>query len=281
MTEFKQIIGRGTRINEDYGKYWFTIMDFKKATELFAYKNFDGEPVVIYESKSGQSPVPPDDESVEGGDESTGIPEGGTVGTTSGPGEGGGPGRVKYVLGDVTVYVVSERVQYYGPEGKLITESLKDYTRSTVRKDYASLDEFLRIWSKADRKAAILQELEQHGLLLEPLADEVGKDFDAFDLICHVAFDQPPLTRRERAEQVKKRNYFAKYNEQARMVLNALLEKYADTGIETLENMNVLQLDPISRLGTPIELVNAFGGKSAYIEALHTLENIIYSENIA
>jgi type I restriction enzyme R subunit len=176
----------------------------------------------------------------------------------------------------VTVYVVSERVQYYGPEGKLITESLKDYTRQTVRKDYASLDEFLRSWNKADRKAAILQELEQHGVLLEPLADEVGKDFDAFDLICHVAFDQPPLTRRERAEQVKKRNYFAKYGEQARQVLESLLEKYADTGIESIENMNVLQLDPISKLGTPIELVKAFGGKVAYLEALKGLENSLY-----
>lgn len=277
MTEFKQIIGRGTRINEDYGKYWFTIMDFKKATELFADKNFDGEPVVIYEPKSGESPVPPDDESVEVSGDSTGIPEGGDGGTTSGPGEGGGPGRVKYVLGDVTVYVVSERVQYYGPEGKLITESLKDYTRSTVRKDYASLDEFLRIWSKADRKAAILQELEQHGLLLEPLADEVGKDFDAFDLICHVAFDQPPLTRRERAEQVKKRNYFAKYSEQARQVLESLLEKYADTGIENIEDIKILTLDPFKDMGTASELVSAFGGKPAYIKALQELERHLYA----
>ena len=267
MTEFKQMIGRGTRINEDYGKYWFTIMDFKKATELFADKDFDGEPVVIYEPKPYEPPVPPED-ITDGGDITTGGYEGGDGGD--------GEGRVKYVLGDVTVYVVSERVQYYGPEGKLITESLKDYTRQTVRKDYASLDEFLRSWNKADRKAAILQELEQHGVLLEPLADEVGKDFDAFDLICHVAFDQPPLTRRERAEQVKKRNYFAKYGEQARQVLESLLEKYADTGIESIENMNVLQLDPISKLGTPIELVKAFGGKVAYLEALKGLENSLY-----
>jgi type I restriction enzyme R subunit len=270
MTEFKQMIGRGTRINEDYGKYWFTIMDFKKATELFADKDFDGEPVVIYEPKPYEPPVPPED-ITDGGDITTGGYEGGDGGD--------GEGRVKYVLGDVTVYVVSERVQYYGPEGKLITESLKDYTRQTVRKDYASLDEFLRSWNKADRKAAILQELEQHGVLLEPLADEVGKDFDAFDLICHVAFDQPPLTRRERAEQVKKRNYFAKYGEQARQVLESLLEKYADSGIETLESMNVLQLDPISQLGTPIELVRAFGGKDSYINAVKDLETLIYLES--
>ncbi|HBV20252.1 MAG TPA: restriction endonuclease, partial [Nitrosomonas sp.] len=214
MTEFKQIIGRGTRINEDYGKFWFTIMDFKKATELFADEAFDGPPIVVYEPKPHEPPVPPEPEPpVIPGENGHPVPPGteGNGPAATGPGEGGnggsGTGRVKYVLGDVAVYVIAERVQYYGPEGKLITESLKDYTRQTVRRDYASLDEFLRRWSSADRKAAILHELEQRGLLLEPLADEVGKDFDAFDLICHVAFDQPPLTRRERVEQVKKRNY--------------------------------------------------------------------------
>ncbi len=273
MTEFKQIIGRGTRINEDYDKYWFTIMDFKKATELFADKDFDGEPVMIYEPQGGDSPVPPDD--VE-----ENIGELGNGESTVGSGEGGDideSGRVKYVLGDVTVYVVSERVQYYGPEGKLITESLKDYTRNAVRKDYASLDEFLKRWSKADRKAAILHELEQHGVLIDALAQEVGKDFDAFDLICHVAFDQPPLTRRERAEQVKKRSYFSKYGDQARKVLESLLEKYADTGIENIEDIKVLTLAPFSNMGSAVELVQAFGGKSAYIQALHELEQELYA----
>jgi len=270
MTEFKQKIGRGTRINEDYGKYWFTIMDFKKATELFADEAFDGPPIVIYEPESDEPPVPPEIEigSGEGGE---------TVPPDISIDDDPTTKRVKYVLGDVTVYVVSERVQYYGPEGKLITESLKDYTRQTVRKDYASLDEFLRSWNKADRKAAILQTLEQHGLLLEPLADEVGKDFDAFDLICHVAFDQPPLTRRERAEQVKKRNYFAKYGEQARQVLESLLEKYADTGIENIEDIKILTLDPFKNMGTAIELVTAFGGKIAYIAALQELEQHLYA----
>ncbi len=274
MTEFKQIIGRGTRINEDYGKYWFTIMDFKKATELFADKDFDGEPVVIYEPQGEESPVPPDDGAAEGETET-----GQGMDSTAGPGEGGAdePGRVKYLVGDVPVYVVSERVQYYGPEGKLITESLKDYTRNTVRKDYASLDAFLKRWSKAERKAAILDELQQHGVLLEPLADEVGKDFDAFDLICHVAFDQPPLTRRERAEQVKKRNYFARYGEQARKVLEALLEKYADTGVENIEDIKILTLDPFKSMGTASELVSAFGGKSAYLAALQALEQQLYA----
>jgi type I restriction enzyme, R subunit len=277
MTEFKQIIGRGTRINEDYGKFWFTIMDFKKATELFADKDFDGEPVMIYQPQGDQSPVPPDEEEVGAPlpSDATDAPDATEPGLTAGPDEAGG--RIKYVLGDVTVYVVAERVQYYGPEGRLITESLKDYTRQTVRKDYASLDQFLRRWSRAERKAAILHELEQHGVLLQPLADEVGKDFDPFDLICHVAFDQPPLTRRERAEQVKKRNYFAKYGKEARRVLETLLDKYADTGIENIEDIKILTLDPFRTMGTAGELVSAFGGKDAYLAALAELEQHLYA----
>ncbi len=282
MTEFKQIIGRGTRINEDYGKYWFTIMDFKKATELFADEAFDGPPIMIYEPKGNESPVPPDEEQDVILDEH-GNPVPLNVEEIDYPttelGEGGEPGtkRVKYVLGDVTVYVVAERVQYYGPDGKLITESLKDYTRQAVRKDYASLDKFLLRWSKADRKAAILRELEDHGVFLAALSEEVGKDFDPFDLICHIAFDQPPLTRRERADQVKKRNYFAKYGEQARKVLESLLEKYADTGIENIEDIKILTLDPFKDMGTASELVSAFGGKPAYIAALHELEQYLYA----
>ncbi len=278
MTEFKQMIGRGTRINEDYDKYWFTIMDFKKATELFADEAFDGPPIMIYEPQPDQPPVPPDELSVD--EHGNPIPDDAAVKdefTTTGPGGGSGTGRVKYVLGDVTVYVVSERVQYYGPEGKLITESLKDYTRTTVRRDYSSLDQFLLRWSKAERKAAILNELEEHGLLLEPLADEVGKSFDAFDLICHVAFDQPPLTRRERADQVKKRNYFTKYGDKARKVLETLLEKYADTGIQNIEDIKILTLDPFKNMGTASELVSAFGGKPAYMAALHELEEHLYA----
>jgi type I restriction enzyme, R subunit len=278
MTEFKQIIGRGTRINEDYGKFWFTIMDFKKATELFADKDFDGEPVMIYKPKGNETPVPPDEEPETSFDEQGNpVPLDTESPDITLPDEEEPGKRVKYVLSDVTVYVMAQRVQYYGPEGKLITESLKDYTRQTVRKDYASLDEFLRRWSHAERKASILQELEQHGVLLEPLADEVGKDFDAFDLICHVAFDQPPLTRRERAENVKKRNYFAKYSEQARKVLDSLLEKYADTGIENIDDIKILTLDPFKNIGTASELVSAFGGKSAYLAALHELEENLYA----
>ncbi len=278
MTEFKQIIGRGTRINEDYDKYWFTIMDFKKATELFADAKFDGDPVQIYKPKPDETPVPPDEPVDEDSTLPPQPPEPPLPPTP--PGEK----RIKYVVGDVSVYVLAERVQYYGNDGKLITESLKDYTRKAVRKEYTSLDQFLRRWTAAEKKHAILEELRQQGILLEALSEEmgkeVGKDCDAFDLICHVAFDQPPLSRRERAEQVKKRNYFTKYGEQARRVLEALLDKYADTGIENIESMNVLQLDPLSRLGTPIELVNLFGGRDKYSLAIKELETAIYTHYI-
>ena len=275
MTEFKQIIGRGTRINEDYDKYWFTIMDFKKATELFADENFDGNPVQIYEPKPGDSPVPPDEPEDVSGNQPPKPPE------PPLPPLPHGERRIKYVVGDVTVYVVAERVQYYGNDGKLITESLKDYTRKAVRREYISLDQFLRRWTNSEKKQAIIDELRQQGILLEALAEEVGKaigkDCDAFDLICHVAFDQPPLSRRERAEQVKKRNYFTKYGAEARRVLEALLDKYADTGIENIESMNVLQLDPLSGMGTPLEIVQTFGGKAQYQAALRELESNLYA----
>ena len=230
MTEFKQIIGRGTRINEDYNKFFFTIMDFKRATALFADSSFDGDPVQIYEPKLEESPVPPDE-----------APEAGAEEPTAGAGvdspEGLEPPGVderptKYYVDDVEVTVVSERVQYLDAEGKLITESLKDYTRKTVRNTYTSLNAFLNAWNDAERKQAIIDELSNHGVFLDELAEQVGRDFDAFDLICHVAFDQPPLTRRERAEQVRKRNVFAKYGEKARAVLEALLDKYADAGAQ-------------------------------------------------
>lgn len=278
MTEFKQIIGRGTRINEEYNKFWFTIIDFKKATELFADPAFDGDPEKVYEPKSGESVVPPDDvDTADLIDQDDGL---GIDNFPDSADEGDGNGRVKYIVGDVPVHVVSERVQYYGPDGKLITESLKDYTRKAVRKEYQSLDQFLNRWTNEEQKTAILNELLNQGVLLEALAETVGKDFDAFDLICHVAFDQPPLTRRERADQVKKRNYFAKYGDKARKVLEALLDKYADTGIEKIEDIKILTLDPFKSMGTASELVSVFGGKNGYINALRELECNLYSQSL-
>jgi type I restriction enzyme R subunit len=250
MTEFKQIIGRGTRINEVYGKYYFTIMDFKKATELFADPDFDGEPEEIFDPSE----------------------EGEHIGIATGNGE-----IVKYFVDDVGVEIVAQRVQYYGADGKLITESLRDYTRNTVLKDFESLDSFLKHWKEAEIKKEIVTELEERGILLDALAEDVGKDFDPFDLICHVAFDRPPLSRKERAERVKKSDYFCKYEEQARSVLDALLDKYADDGIENLENMNVLKVQPFNRIGTPMEIVKMFGGRDNYIAAVKDLESQIYT----
>jgi len=273
MTEFKQIIGRGTRIHEDYGKYFFSIMDFKKATELFADPQFDGEPVQIYEPGPEEPPMPPDPPPGEDGQE--GDNEGVIIDPPEPPNPPGG--RVKYFVHDVEVKIVAERIQYYGKDGKLVTESIKDYTRKTVKKDYASMDAFLKRWSDAERKKAVIEELEEEGVLFEPLTEAVGKDYDPFDLICHVVYDQPPLTRRERAENVRKNNYFTRYGEKAGKVLEALIQKYADEGIENIEDMNVLRLKPINELGTPVEIIQSFGGRDKYINAVRELEEEIYS----
>jgi len=274
MTKFKQVIGRGTRINEDHDKYYFTILDFKKATELFADPDFDGQPVQVYQPEGDESPVPPDE--VPGEDHDDETAEIVDVWTGDEGGEDTGHGHKRYVVAGVPVMVVSERVQYYGPDGRLITESLKDYTRKKVTEEFASLDDFLKTWSDAEKKQAVLRELEERGVLLDALAEEVGRSYDPFDLVCHVAFDRPPLTRRERAEQVRKRDYFVRYGEEARAVLEALLEKYADEGIENIETMDVLRVRPLADLGTPVEIIRRFGSKKKYLEAVRGLEREIY-----
>ena len=269
MTTFKQIIGRGTRIEEEYGKLYFTIMDFKKATDLFRDPDFDGDPVVIYEPGVDDDPVPPDppeqeeEEDYEGGEQE----------------EFDNTPRKFYVSG-VPVQIINQRIEYYGENGELITESYRDFTRSQVQKEYHSLDEFLRSWNDAAKKQIILEKLEEQGVILENLAEEVGKDYGDFDLICHVAFDQPPLTRKERANNVKKRDYFSKYGEQARKVLDALLDNYANQGILSIENTRVLKLKPFSEMGTPYEIINeVFGGKDNYELALRELENELFNQH--
>ena len=271
MTEFKQIIGRGTRVNEDYGKYYFTIMDFRKVTELFADPNFDGDPVQIYAPGADDPVIPPDDGSSDDNIEPADI----DVIIDDGSDKPDRPGR--YVVDDVSVGILSVREQYYGKDGKLITESLKEYTKKAVAEEFASLDDFVRHWSAAEKKQAIIDELIEQGVLLDALAEEVGKDFDPFDLICHVAFGQPPLTRKERAENVRKRHYFARYGEQARAVLEALLDKYADGGIANIEDMGVLKVQPINQFGSPVEIVRAFGGKKGFQQALQELEQQLYN----
>ncbi len=272
MTEFKQIIGRGTRINEDYNKFFFTIMDFKRATALFADPEFDGDPVQIYEPGTDDTPIPPDDPP-EDGEEDPPVD-----GISDPPGGEPGSGSTKYYVEDVEVCVVMERVQYLDEYGKLITESLKDYSRKTVRNAYTSLDQFLTVWKEAERKQVLLEELAAQGVFLDELAELVGRDYDAFDLICHVAFDAPPLTRRERADKVKKRHVFARYGDQARAVLDALLQKYADSGITSLESLEILKVDPLTTFGTPVEIVNLFGGKENYLAAIRELETVLYPE---
>ncbi len=280
MTEFKQIIGRGTRINEDYGKYWFTIIDFKKATELFADKNFDGDPVQVYEPGEGESCVPPDD-TQQGRllDDPTALSESGQGGDLPKPPS---QPRIKYVVPATAlkISVVAERVQYYGADGKLITESLHDYTRQCVKKQFSSLDDFLRRWNSAEQKKAVIDELAAQGVIWEALQDEVtakgGPTLDPFDLICHIVFGRPPLTRRERADNVRKRDLFAKYQGTARQVLEALVEKYADSGVEPIEDSKVLLLPPFRALGAPLELVQAFGGRARYHQAVKELEHALY-----
>ncbi|WP_342366203.1 EcoAI/FtnUII family type I restriction enzme subunit R [Tissierella pigra] len=271
MTEFKQIIGRGTRIKEEYGKQYFTIMDFRGVTRLFADPDFDGDPVVIYEPEEGETIVPPDTEGGIGGQPSGNSGEGEFEGGEE------GSGRVKYVVDDVGVMVVNERVEYYDKDGKLVTESLKDYTRKNIRKEYADLNQFINRWNSEEKKTAIIEELEEKGVFFDAIKEEVGKDLDDFDLILHLAFDQKPLTRKERADNVKKRNYFGKYSDVAKEVLEALLDKYMNEGISELESIEILKLDPFTEIGTPTKIIKSFGGRDKYIQTVKELEEQIYA----
>ena len=266
MTSFKQIIGRGTRIEEEFDKYFFTIMDFKKATELFKDEAFDGKPVVIYEPDDDDDPVPPDSEPEDDNDENDNDDE-----------ETGG-GRKKFFVNGVAVKILAERVEYIGDDGELITESYRDFSRKKIKSEFESLDVFLQHWSKAKKKQAIIELLEEHGVLLDNLVDEVGKEYGDFDLICHIAYDKPPLTRKERANSVKKRNYFTKYEDKMRAVLNALLDKYRDEGIRTLENNRVLKSKEFAKLGTPLEIVKIFGGKDKYENVVAELQEELFRD---
>lgn len=267
MTTFKQIIGRGTRIEEEYGKMFFTIMDFKRATELFYDPSFDGDPVVVYEPGTDDDPVPPDPENPDDDDET------GDEGEET-------AGRKKIFISGVPVSILRERIEYFSENGQLVTESYRDFTRKQLRSEFESLNDFLSSWNKAVKKQTIIEMLEGQGIILDNLAEEVGKEYGDFDLICHIAFDQPALTRKERANNVKKRNYFTKYGEQARKVLEGLLDNYADKGIISIENTKVLNLKPFSDIGTPVEIINnTFGGKANYEKALRELENELYNQN--
>ena len=281
MTEFKQIVGRGTRVHEETRKFYFTLMDFRGATSHFADPDFDGEPVQIYEPGEDDPITPPDD--IPPTDEDPVPPEPGedeTIidGPTWIPPTPEGPGRPKVYVDGVGATIVAERVEYLDEHGKLVTESLRDFTKRALRKRFASLDDFLKRWRAAARKQAIVEELEAEGLPLDPIAEELGTDLDPFDLICHVAFDTKPLTRRERADNVKKRDVFNTYGDRARAVLDALLTKYADEGVLNLDDTNVLRIPPFTQLGTPVQLIEAFGGREDFVAAVHDLQSALYRE---
>lgn len=284
MTKFKQIIGRGTRINEEHGKLYFTILDFRNATDLFADKDFDGDPIrvkpvsqdtdlgnIIDEEEQDTTPIIDD----ISGDEIEIVPPE-IRNLVAEPGAEYKKREKIYVNG-VDVSILISREMYFDQHGKPITVSLKDHTKEIIKQNYASLTDFLTQWNSTDRKEAIIAELQDQGVMVNALYDAVNKEVDLFDLICHVAYDQPPLTRKERANNVKKRNYFTKYGDQAKQVLEALLDKYADEGIANIESMEVLRVNPFDGFGSAYEIVNGiFGGKSKYQEALKELEQELY-----
>ena len=279
MTEFKQIIGRGTRINEEYGKTFFTIMDFRGATDKFADPDFDGESVMIKDIFDGDEILNPEEEKIdsiidENGEEIIfepfNIPDAGEIEDIE------KQKREKVYINGVDVTILNERVQIRNSEGKLITTSYKEYSKQKVHEEFSSLDDFLNRWSSSEKKQVIIDELYEKDILFEELKVDIGKDMDIFDLICHIAYDKPPLTRKEGANSVQKRDYFNKYEGKAKEILKALLEKYSDEGIETIETIEVLKLPEFSSFGTAIEIVNTFGGRDKYLEAIKDLENEIY-----
>lgn len=288
MTEFKQIIGRGTRINEQFDKRFFTIMDFRNVTDLFSDRAFDGDPVMIKEIRDNEEFTPENiigDPTGEIIDQETGeivdfnqnndLPENLKPTIISG-GEITTEKQTKVYISGVDVTILNERIQYLNDHGDLVTTSLKDYTKQNLLREFSSLDEFLARWNEADKKSALIAELREHDIIIEDLQRDIKKDLDLFDLICHIAWDRPPLTRKERAENVKKRDYFTKYESQARAVLEALLEKYATDGIENIEEISVLKLEPLKQFGSPGEIVKRFGGKPQYVSALRELMSELY-----
>jgi type I restriction enzyme R subunit len=281
MTKFKQIIGRGTRIDEEYGKMYFTILDFRNATDLFADPDFDGEPIKIKTATQDDDLEDIDDEETPD-DTGEDFPGDGevqpppVVRTPEGTDEPPRQPRLKVYINGVDVSILISRELYFDQHGKPITTSLKDHTKEIIKGQFATLNDFLNRWNSTDKKTVLIEELRQQGVLVEALYNAVNKEVDLFDLICHVAYDQPPMTRKERANNVKKRNYFTKYGEQARKVLENLLDKYTDEGITDIESMEVLKVQPFTEFGSPMEIVGTFGGKNEYLHAIHELENELY-----
>nr|WP_310589517.1 DEAD/DEAH box helicase family protein [Fibrisoma montanum] len=285
MTEFKQIIGRGTRINEEFGKLYFTILDFRNVTDLFADPAFDGDPVRIKVAAEDESiaTVEAEEENDEGL-----VDDQGDKPTDDKP----KPPKIRYIddtplstanddrkvyVNGVDVSVLNSLELTFDNDGKPVLVGLKDFTRDKVREKFRSMTDFLTYWNAADRKEVVVRELTEQGVLLDDFINAVDRNADLFDLICHVAFDQKPLTRKERANEVKKRNYFGKYGDKARAVLESLLDKYADEGVVNIETLDVLKVQPLNRYGSAVEIVKLFGGKPQYLQAVRDLESEIYS----
>ena len=266
MTEFKQIIGRGTRLREKEGKTHFVVMDFRNVTRLFADPEWDGPIEVIMSPSSGKS-APADPPSAP-----------------SGPVEPPEPPKHKPIVDrrGCRVEIILKTVSVYDTNGKLLRqESITDYTKENVRGEYATLDNFIRQWTAEEKKENIRALLRERGIDLEQMkAEQNMADVDDFDFICHVAFDKKPLTRRERANNVKKRDFFSKYSGDARKVLEALLDKYMNTGIYEIEKTEILKLDPFEKLGRPPRIAALFGGRDGYLRAVRELENAIYTEEV-
>lgn len=285
MTKFKQIVGRGTRINEEFDKLYFTILDFRNATDNFADPAFDGDPLRVKPITQDVDLKDIEDEEEDDGtpikDEVTGreiIIEKPEIRNPINEPDSKYKARPKQYINGVDVSVLISRELFFDSNGRPITVSLKDHTKEIIKGKYASLEDFLLTWNNADKKEAIIKELQQQGIMVEALYEAVDKQVDLFDLICHVAYDQPPLTRKERANNVKKRNYFTKYGEQAHKVLETLLDKYADEGVENIENIDVLRVKPFDVFGSPLEIISHFGNKQHYLEAVRDLENELYKK---
>ncbi len=276
MTEFKQIIGRGTRIRDDYGKTYFTILDFRNASRLFSDPTFDGEPISIKEVKQDE-PMPTEDDddskndknnfnSIDNNETNINHP-GKTVNTNT-----------KIRVNGVEINIYNEICSYYDKDGKQVTESLKDFSKRSILNEYASLNDFINKWNSTDRKQAILDELKEQGVILDELRKDVGNDdIGDFDLILHIAYDKKPLTRYERVNKVLKKGYLYKYSEMAQNILKDLLEKYSDNNELELTDTKILQLKPFEEYGSPMEIVDVFGGKDKYIEAVEELEDELYA----
>ena len=264
MSEFKQIIGRGTRIVEDYGKMYFTILDFRNATRLFADPKFNGPDVQSedydpehYKGKQLVSPIV--DPVKPGGD------------------DGDNTKKKKIYINDVAVELISERVQYYDKDGKLVTESLKDFTRRNVLQDYASLDEFLQFWTSDEKRTAIIEELYDKGIFIEELRKFYPADVDDFDLICDIAYGIKPLTKSERAKSSKVNDVLSSYSDKCKEVLSILLDKYSNDEIDDLTDQRVLKLPEFNEYGSPIKIAKLFGGLNGYLAAVHSVQTALYA----